>query len=186
MATSLKPVLATVTTRTPEPDPAKQRCAKGQETELGPLPTQATTEVENTPTASKNDLRHVDVAVVPGPAARDALEGTFGEGVGQAVRAVADVEIKIWGSLNATILAASHFVKELEKKEPIMHPRGGTPPSGRPPQPDFSKKVWYCLAWIGGAVFTSILAPLVVELIKHRIGVGRPQPDRSGSPSSRV
>ena len=180
--TSLKPALAKVTVSTPDFDPVPRRFAKGHDAHIVPLPKQATLIVESIPAVSKNGIGQVDVAAVSGPAAKDAFENAFGESVRQAVRAAVDVESSVFESLNATVLAATVLVKELEEKEFVAHQQGGAPHSGRALQPEVSKKLWYGLAWIGGAVFTTILAPLVVELIKHRIGIGRPQPDRAGSP----
>jgi hypothetical protein len=52
----------------------------------------------------------------------------------------------------------------------------------RTPIPDhrpegLSGQVWYCAASILGAMFAYVLAPLIVEFMKHRMGFGRHQHD---------
>jgi hypothetical protein len=46
------------------------------------------------------------------------------------------------------------------------------PKASSPEKQDFSKEIWCGIGTIFGALFTYILAPLLVDLIKHRVGIG--------------
>jgi hypothetical protein len=60
-------------------------------------------------------------------------------------------------------------------------PSGHACKPGRLPK-DSRERCWYLLASVGGAVFTCILAPVVVEIIRRRINAGR-QHRPSGQPT---
>jgi hypothetical protein len=70
-------------------------------------------------------------------------------------------------------------MKDVGENRLLAHQPGQTPPCTQALQPDISNKVWYAIAWMGGALFTSILAPLIVDFIKLRIGLGRHRLDSS-------
>jgi hypothetical protein len=185
-ATSLKPALAKLTVNIPETDPAKGSSAKAQNTETEHALTKTTLKaIETTPAALQKDRGTVAVAGVLGPTSKDALEDALCNGVRRAVRAAVDVEIVVSHSVAASFLAATIFMKDVEEKQWFAHQQVRNPHSDQALQPDVAKKVWYCLVWIGGAVFTSILAPLIVELIKLRLGFADPSPTQTGRLSSR-
>lgn len=53
---------------------------------------------------------------------------------------------------------------------------GNTVVSDRAPQQFLSREVWYGIASICGAIFTCILSPLTLDLIRKRLGLNAPQP----------
>lgn len=179
-ATSLKPAPAKIAVNTPEIRPVNRSSAKPPDAEIVPYPLESTLTSQTPPTFSQKDEGEVAVGEVPRAATKFASEEAFHGGVRQVVRAVFDVECKLSDDLLAALLPARLLVKEI-KKHFVQH-QGGTRQSGLALAPNDSKKIWYCLAWITGAVFTSILAPLIVDLIRLRIGMGRPQPERLGPP----
>jgi hypothetical protein len=165
-----------VTVSTPELDPVEWRSAQERDADTIRLLTRPTIKLEPTPAISQKNKEAVGVAATPGPAARDALVDASPKGVRQAIQAAVGPETKVSESVRATVVAASHFIKQLEEKAVFAHQQKARPQPDRA-LPDVSKKVCCCLAWIGGAVFTSILAPLIVELIKLRMGLGQTQAD---------
>jgi hypothetical protein len=64
---------------------------------------------------------------------------------------------------------------QVNRSEPEL--RAATPSSGTDSTPDpasqgYSKEAWYAIGTICGALFTSILAPLLVDFIRHCVGLG--------------
>jgi hypothetical protein len=65
--------------------------------------------------------------------------------------------------------------KDVVEKGISANQPGGTP------IPRLPVDVWYAIGTIFGAVFTSILAPIAVEIIRGRIAIARHRPDSSRS-----
>jgi hypothetical protein len=63
--------------------------------------------------------------------------------------------------------------KDVVEKGISSNQTGGTPIPGLPGD------VWYAIGTMLGAVFTSILAPIAVEIIRGRIAIARHQTDSS-------
>jgi hypothetical protein len=173
-ATSLKPDIAKLTGNATELDPAKQ--AKEQDAEVEHAPTMGVLkQIRITPNPSQKDKGEVAASVERG--SEHTLDHAFCNGIHDVVRAVVDIERMAADSAVATLLAAAVLVKEVKETGPLAQRLRGKPDSDHAPYPDLSKKVWYCIAWTGGAIFTCILAPLIVDLIKLRTGFGRPSAD---------
>jgi hypothetical protein len=180
-ATSLKPAVAKWTVLAPEIDTVKLPYWRVRSAEVTPPPANATPNTELTPAISQKDGKAVSVPEVPRADAKNALKEAFCTGVRQIMKAIGDAEIKASERLAAACEAAIVFVKSVGEKGLFVLGQRRTAHSDPALQPDVSRRAWYCLAWIAGALFTSILAPLLVEFIKFRMGFGRPQPDRSSS-----
>lgn len=77
-------------------------------------------------------------------------------------------------------LAAMQRVHEGAGEEPMsLAPQPEKiPASSQTPEQGLSTKtVLYCIASIWGTLFTCILAPLVLDFLRQRLGIGRHQPD---------
>jgi hypothetical protein len=175
-ATSLKPALAKPMSSPAIPS-TKGDFATADDAEIARPPANAPSkDGAITPTTSQEREATAVVTGVPGATSRDGRVHAFHHGMRQALRAVVDTEIMVSDSVVAALGAASLLVKNMD----FVHDPGGTRHTEQALQSDLSKTAWYWLAWIGGAVFTSILAPLLVDLIKLRIGTPRLPPDSNG------
>lgn len=65
--------------------------------------------------------------------------------------------------------------KNVEDKGDNLNKTGNTVISDQAPEQVFSREVWYCIASICGAIFTCILSPLTLDLIRKRFGLNAPQ-----------
>jgi len=59
-----------------------------------------------------------------------------------------------------------------DKPQQVEEKAAATPESHASSDQGYSKEVWYGIGTICGALFTSIVAPLVVDLIRHCVGFG--------------
>lgn len=66
-----------------------------------------------------------------------------------------------------------------EEKAVAPSPAAVTLPPAPPMQQDISRQVFYGAASILGTLFTCILAPLVVDCLRLRLGISRPTPPAS-------
>jgi hypothetical protein len=175
---SFKPAPAELTVNTPEIDSANRSFRQAQDGGIEQAPTKATRkQSESPPTTSPQHQEAVAVARVRGSTSKDALEESFCRGIREVTRTVVDLEQSVSHSVSATCMGVTLFVKDVGAQGLRTYPQRRTPPSEQAPQAEISKKVWYFIAWIGGALFTSILAPLIVDWIKLRIASGRPRVD---------
>ena len=173
-AISLKPVIAKLTGNAAEMDPAKQSLAKPVDAEVEHAPiTGMLKKTPTTPNPAQKDERKVAIAGVVEPSSEHTVDQAFYNGVHHVLRAVLQVERTASDSAVASFLAAAVLVKKIKENGVRAQKLQGKPNSDHALPPGVSKKVWYCIAWTGGAIFTSILAPLIVDLIKLRTGFGR-------------
>jgi hypothetical protein len=105
----------------------------------------------------------------------DALRDAFCNAARQVAGTMVEAEEKVSHSVVAMVRATTISVKRVEAKPLLAHQYRTAANPDQSPEEDSAKKVWYCVVWIGGAVFTCILAPLVVEFIKLRVGSCRHQ-----------
>jgi hypothetical protein len=121
-------------------------------TSTPPAPQRANNEVK----AGKSTARHVDV------------------------EPPAEVETADARSLSSTLLATTVPVKHVEESRNTLSQQETDLRSLQTFHQDVSSTVWYGVASIGGALFTCIFAPLIVDFIKQRMAGGRRQTDVSG------
>ena len=107
--------------------------------------------------------------------ALDALRDAFCNASRQVARTVVEAEENVSRSVVAIVRTTTISVKRVEAKPILGHQYRTASNPDQSPEDNSAKKVWYCVASIGGALFTCILAPLVVELIKLRVGSCRHQ-----------
>ena len=164
---------------------AEQPIAKADDPLLGSGPINAARQIEapaepkspeiNPPPPPENRQR---AAIVVSERPRPA-----GEGPGRALSrdAVPKLQAPTTNPSRAGDQLAKQTLKQVNKpstaqvrqSEPEL--RATTAPSGNDPDPasqGYSKEAWYAIGTICGALFTSILAPLLVDFIRHCMGLG--------------
>ena len=111
-------------------------------------------------------------------AAADA--DAFGARCASAARKLSAVVINAQAMIRHAIIAMQKANEKAveEKKAPPLQPEK-LPVSDQAPERDVSRTVLYCVASIWGTLFTCIFAPLVLDFLRQRIGIGRHQAEMS-------
>jgi hypothetical protein len=166
--------IASSTDSTLQVDSAKKSFTKARTADKCHAPVDSQGNASNSQQAeSSEDKRTFGTVLVA--VAFDALRDAFCNAARQVAGTVVEAEEKVSHSVVAIVRATTISVKRVEAKPILAHQYRTAANPDQSPEDDSAKKAWYCVASIGGAVFTCILAPLVVEFIKLRVGSCRHQ-----------
>jgi hypothetical protein len=174
MATLPNQSMANSTDSTLQVDSAKKSLAEAKTADKWHAPVDSQKNASNSqPEESWKGKRASGTVLVA--VAFNALRNAFYNAARQVGGAVLEAEEKVSHSVVAIVRATTISGKRVEAEPLLAHQYRTAATPDQSPEDDAAKKVWYCVAWIGGAVFTCILAPLVVEFIKLRVGSCRHQ-----------
>lgn len=153
--------------------------AKATDVERRHIPTRATpNESTPSPATSRKPRQALAVARVSGANALDVAKAVVGNVVRPLVGPLAEAQNAVFRSIIAIPLAATMPAKQAPQEDSPAHQPVQALDAEHLAQQEAFTKLWYTLVSIGGALFTYILAPLIVDFIKLHLPWGRRQPDR--------